>query len=319
MTTQQADRAGIYVRISDDRAEGAGVRRQEEDGRKLAESLGWDVVDVYSDNDISAFTGKDRPAYRSLLEDLAAGRINCVVAWAPDRLHRSPRELEDFVDLADRRHVITHTVQSGAWDLSTPSGRAVARTLGAWSRYESEHKGQRVRRANAQRATEGRWEGNRKVYGWTPGGREVVPEEAGVIRMATERLLAGVSLRAIVTDLNASGLHTITGRPWNSKILTDALRRPRNAALAVHHGEIIGPGQWPAIVSEEEHRAVVALLSDDSRRTAPMGGEVRWLGSGLYRCGICGRPTMRVTSTTGGTGQPPRRAYRCVDVSGGTE
>lgn len=317
MGTTSTDRAGIYVRISADRAEGAGVRRQEEDGRKLAASLGWEVVDVYSDNDISAYSGKVRPDYRRLMADLAAGRINRVVAWAPDRLHRSTRELEDFVDLADRLGVTTHTVQSGLWDLSTPSGRMMARTLGAVARFESEHRGERVRRANVQRAADGRWEGNRKVYGWVAGGAEVVPEEAAAIRTATDRLLAGVSLRAIVTDLNVSGTPSPSGGRWTSRVLTEVLRRPRNAALAVHKGEIVGPGNWPAIVSEDQYRAVEAVLDDPSRRTSPTGGGVRWLGSGLYVCGVCGRQTLRVTSGTSRKGHAPRRVYRCKDDAAG--
>lgn len=221
------------------------------------------------------------------------------------------------MDLADRMGVTTHTVQSGLWDLSTPSGRMMARTLGAVARFESEHRGERVRRANVQRAADGRWEGNREVYGWIPGGAEVVPEEAATIRTATERILAGVSLRAIVTDLNASGTPSPSGGRWTSRVLTEVLRRPRNAALAVHKGEIVGPGNWPAIVSEEQYRAMVAVLDDPSRRTSPVGSGVRWLGSGLYVCGVCGRQTLRVTSGTSRKGHTPRRVYRCKDFANG--
>ena len=47
--------AAIYARISRDReGAGLGVERQEADCRALAERLGWDVVAVYVDNDISA-------------------------------------------------------------------------------------------------------------------------------------------------------------------------------------------------------------------------------------------------------------------------
>jgi site-specific DNA recombinase len=46
---------GIYCRISRDRVgAGLGVERQEEDCRDLANRLRWDVVDVYTDNDLSA-------------------------------------------------------------------------------------------------------------------------------------------------------------------------------------------------------------------------------------------------------------------------
>ena len=58
-----------------------------------------------------------------MLDLVRARGCSAIVAWAPDRLHRSPRELEDFIDLLDRYGVAVATVQSGHWDLTTPGGR----------------------------------------------------------------------------------------------------------------------------------------------------------------------------------------------------
>ena len=63
-------RTAIYCRISKDRSgESLGVERQEQDCRQLAERLGWEVVGVYIDNDISASTKsrKHRPQYAEML------------------------------------------------------------------------------------------------------------------------------------------------------------------------------------------------------------------------------------------------------------
>ncbi|RLL62463.1 recombinase family protein, partial [Streptomyces sp. Z26] len=138
-------RALVYVRISQDRT-GAhlGVDRQREDCQALAERNGWEIVDTYVDNDLSAYSGKPRKGYRQLLADLDAGRATVVIAWHTDRLHRSPTELEEYIDISDRRGVSTHTCQAGIIDLSTPSGRMTARILGAVARHESEHKAERV-------------------------------------------------------------------------------------------------------------------------------------------------------------------------------
>src|SRR4051794_22377155 len=120
-------RAGIYVRISQDRdGSRLGVERQEQDCRTLAARLGWDVGKVYCDNDISAYGGKRRPQYQELLDDIEAGTIGGVIAWHPDRLHRQPKELLPYIELCKAHGAENHTVQSGHWDLSTPSGEAVA-------------------------------------------------------------------------------------------------------------------------------------------------------------------------------------------------
>jgi site-specific DNA recombinase len=60
MPTRSA--VAIYARISQDRAgEGLGVKRQLKDRRAEAERRGWTVFEEYIDDDISAYSGKDRP------------------------------------------------------------------------------------------------------------------------------------------------------------------------------------------------------------------------------------------------------------------
>ena len=66
--------AAIYVRISSDReGAGLGVARQEEDCRALCDRLGWQPAGVYSDNDVSAYSGKKRPEWARLNEDIRDG------------------------------------------------------------------------------------------------------------------------------------------------------------------------------------------------------------------------------------------------------
>lgn len=284
---------------------GLGIDRQVEECRALAERLGWDVAVVHQDNDISAYSGKPRPGYEALIADLESGRVSGVLAWHTDRLHRSPAELERYITTCDPRGVPTHTVQAGHLDLSTPSGRLVARNLGAAARYESEHKAQRVTAARRQAALAGRWPGGKRAYGFTLTG-EVIPEEAAEVRRLVDELLAGTSLRYLVRDMNEREVHTAGGaRRWSSKTLRDLLSRPRLAGLSVHQGEIVGRGQWDPIVPEDRWRALMSMLSDPDRRTSP-GAAVRWLGSGLYRCGICERPSLRVSLS--GSRKPK---YRC--------
>ncbi|MFJ6384971.1 recombinase family protein [Kitasatospora sp. NPDC092039] len=152
--------AAIYCRISDDRVgAGLGVKRQETDCRSLCGRLSWPVGRVYVDNDLSAYSGRPRGDYRALMADLWTGPQNAVAAWHTDRLHRSPLELEEFIDLCDRRHILVETYLAGPLDLTTPAGRAVARTLGAWARYESEHKAERSRRKALELAETGQVSG----------------------------------------------------------------------------------------------------------------------------------------------------------------
>ena len=151
-------RASIYCRISRDRiGAGLGVGTQEADCRQLAESLGWPIVSVHTDNDISAYSGKRRPGYQALLTEIRDGQTDAVIVWHTDRLHRSPVELEQYVAACEKHSIKTQTVQAGHIDLSTASGLMVARMLGATARYEVDHSIERQRRAKQRSAEAGRW------------------------------------------------------------------------------------------------------------------------------------------------------------------
>jgi hypothetical protein len=102
-------------------------------------------------------------------------------------------------------------------------------------------------------------------------------------------------------------------RAWDAHAVRAVLLRACNAGLREHQGQVIGPASWPSIVPEEQWRAVVAILTDPTRRTSPSDARVKWLGSGIYRCAGCERPSLRVS--TAGRGIP---CYRCPGERGTT-
>jgi DNA invertase Pin-like site-specific DNA recombinase len=164
-------RAIIYCRISRDReGAGLGVERQREDCEALAKQLGVEVFATYSDNDLSAYSGKPRPGYQQLLADLRAGRADTVLAWHTDRLHRSPAELEEYIDVCEPRGVQTRTVKAGHLDLTTATGRMIARQLGVQARYEVERMIERQKRKRDEMAQRGVFFGGRRPFGWEPDG-----------------------------------------------------------------------------------------------------------------------------------------------------
>lgn len=282
-----------------------GVERQREDCEAVIRSKGWELGGLYVDNDLSAYTGKDRPEYLRLLADLRSGVVDAVVAWHPDRLHRSPRELEPFIDVVEARGAAVETVTAGPVDLTTPSGRAVARTLGAWARFESEHKGERIARKHQERAENGRpVRTGTRPFGLSADWSAIVPAEAEAIREATSRILAGDSIRAIATDWNARGLVTTTGGRWQPHPLRRMLTSGYLAGLRELRGyekhpdgsgrkrrraepALVTAGTWPAIIDAETLDRVRAVLRDPGRRTTASNAR-SYLLSGFLTCGVCG-------------------------------
>jgi site-specific DNA recombinase len=342
-------RAVIYDRISSDR-EGAGVKveDQETDNRALAARLGLEVVEgigypkpdgVFTDNDISAYSGKPRPGYRALLDAIRAGQVDVVLTLHTDRLHR-PREwaeLEEYIDLSERYGIATHTVRAGTLDLSTSSGRMTARIHAAVNRAETEHQIERLRDARVHKAARGGWGGGRRPFGYdlTPDPNDRRPQprhtlvinerEADALRWAASETLAGTSLSAVCAKLNAKGIRTSTGKEWKPTELRRALVRPSTAGLMQHqtcgqkqrrgehhHTEecspIVGKAEWTAILDEDIWRGVRAVLGDPDRRTNTSTGR-RWLLAGLAHCGVCGAPVKSFSASA--RRRPTRPVYTC--------
>ncbi|HET6834346.1 MAG TPA: recombinase family protein, partial [Acidimicrobiales bacterium] len=278
---------GVYARISDDRAgSGLGVARQQGDCEALAKARGWDVVETYVDNDISAYRGKARPGYGRLLTDLSTGRIGGVVAWHPDRLHRSPIELEAFIDAVEATGAVVATVQAGDVDLSTPSGRMVARIVGAVARHESEHKAERQKRKHLELAQAGKPAGGgHRPFGFEADRVTVRDDEAEIVRDMATRVAAGESLRGVVVELNARGITTPTGKAWRQYSARRMLLSPRIAGMREHRGQPVAEASWPAIVDRGTWEACRRVLLDPARVTNRTARS--YLLKGIARCGLC--------------------------------
>lgn len=290
-------RAAIYVRISDDREGRAlGVDRQEADCRALAARLGYEIVEVYRDNDISASTRtrKLRPDYRRMLADAAARSFEVILAATQGRITRKPREHEDLIELAETAGTRFEYDKSPRFDLNTADGRMMARIVAAADAGEAERIAERVIRKKLETAAAGQWSGGRRPYGFEPDGVTIRSAEAKIVAELTDALLNGASLRGLCADLNSRKAPSPTGKPWDPSKLRAVLKRPRNAGLREHQGQIVGKAQWPAIVDETRWRAVCSILANPERRTSP-GPAPRWLLSGIAVCGVCGA-TMRACS-----------------------
>lgn len=302
--------AVIYVRISKDRVgAGLGVKRQRSDCAELAERLGWQIVETYTDNDISAYAGAHRPGYEKMCADLDAGKAQGLIAWHTDRLHRRPIELESFIDLCDRHAIQVQTVKAGTVDLSTPSGKMVARMLGAAARHEVEHSIERQKRAKEQAALDGKYRGGRRAFGYGSDGVTARPDEASAIRKAADDVLAGVSLRQIARDWNADRLRTsFGGNEFNSREVRKILLRPRNAGIVLHEGKRVAEGSWEKILDSDTFAALEAVLRDPSRQVSSF--ERKHQGSGVYLCGRCGA-TMAAAAHNRTRLGDWRRTYTC--------
>lgn len=296
-----ATRTAIYVRISDDRSgQGAGVKRQEADARKLAKQLGWSPTRVYVENDTSAFKRRKitrpdgskafrvvRPQFRAMLEAFEAGELDALVVYDLDRVARDPRDLEDLIDLREQNHIRVASV-TGSLRLDTDADITMARIHVAIANKASRDTSRRVSRAHEDSATKGKFAGGRRRMGYTKSADALHETEAPEVRWAYEHIAAGGTLEAVVRRWRSVLGTGPLGGVITGVQVRDVLLRPMNAGLSFYKGAEVGKmsDTVPRIIDEDTWRTVHAILMDPARRTTE-GKPAQHLLSTVLKCGQC--------------------------------
>jgi DNA invertase Pin-like site-specific DNA recombinase len=335
-------RAAIYCRLSKNRrGKKANVKDQERDCRDFIDSQGWEYLDSYVDDGISASDKSEKPrdAFLRLMGDLRAGLIDVIVASEFTRLYRRPRELEELLDPIDKFRynveLVTIDPTVRTWDIRSGVGRAQLREAAKQAAEYSDYISEKVRSHAKHRAADGRWHGGHPGYGFDyrpvvrdGEGEELEPEQmsvnedqAAVVRRVVWDVLNGQRIGSLCEELNRQGIKTRDGRRWRQGNLHPILVKPAIAGLVRHPekpdlvrsvwGTFVECSQHPgstdcfgAIVSEHDWRKLQLLLAQPGRSRAPM---TTALLTGFLYCGYpdCGKKLAATRNNAG------KRVYVC--------
>lgn len=271
-----------YTRISlDSSGEKLGVERQEKEIRDWAEQNGHNILEVLQDNDISATSGKARPSFNKVLKHDCPN----VIVWHLDRLVRVTRDLEKVLDAEKTVYQVT----ANDLNLTTATGRALARTIVAWATAEVERKAERHRSKNKQSAEAGKhyWNKGNRPFGHNLDGT-LHETEAPALQAIIKRILEGASIADGCRELNSKGLTPVKGGnrsdSWTVSALGQILRNKRICAIRVYRG-IETTGAWEPIISEATFEALQLNLK--TRTKTRIGLKRENLLSSIALCGIC--------------------------------
>lgn len=316
---------------------GRSAARQRRDWLADCEREGLDPGREFVDPDLSAsqYATKVRPDFAALEQHIRSGACRMISLW---EVSRGSRELEEWIRFlklckAQRvliriyggRHPRTFNTRNRLdWDVLVKEGVDAH----GESDLLSERVRDGVRDAAAQGLPYGKIQfGYRRIY---DGRGEFVEQvidqtQQAVIRQMVEDTFAGIPLNAQARTLNEAGIPTPTGQGlWRGSMINRLLRKPAYAAIRQHttqddDGNDVTaryPGEWPAIITEDEHRRLCDMLEAPDRRNHG-DSKLRYQLVNAAHCTKCGGSI----GWTGGNQQDRRKQrtdgrYRCAECFG---
>ena len=288
-------RAVGYIRVSDSsQVEGHSLDAQRLEIVRYCERQGYELVEVYADEGVSAYTDQlsKRPAFSRMLDDAESSRFDVLVVHAIDRFARRASVQASALERLGQAGVgFVSIVES--FDFTAPSGKLLLTILSGANEFFSAQQGVHISKSKRRRAELG-LPISTIPFGYRidePGG---VPElelgEEEAVRQVFEGRAAGESMGRLAAQLNMQGLTTRKGHIFTPDAVRDMLGVRFYVGVISYLGEEF-PGQHEPIVTEELYRRVQARRSTRRPARRRVHGP-KGLLQGRISCGRCGRPVQ---------------------------
>jgi DNA invertase Pin-like site-specific DNA recombinase len=189
-------RCAIYTRVSSDQGleqDFNSLDAQREACEAYIKSQaheGWRLIrDRYDDGGFSGGS-MDRPALKTLLDDVRARRIDVIVVYKVDRLTRLLADFAKLVELFDA-HGVSFVSVTQSFNTTTSMGRLTLNVLLSFAQFEREVTGERIRDKIAASKKRGIWMGGVVPLGYRAENRalHIVEEHAALVRDLFRRYL----------------------------------------------------------------------------------------------------------------------------------
>ena len=307
-------RAVIYARFSTDLQNERSVEDQITLCRKHAEQHGLAIVKTFEDRARSGASVFGREGLLQLMDSARDGAFDVLVVEALDRLSR---DMEDLAGLHKRLSFLGIEIRAVHEGVANTVLVGLRGLVGQLYREDNAHK---VRRGQAGRVGNGLNAGG-LTYGYAPipgepGKRQIIDEEATIIRRIFEEYVAGRTPRDIARNLNNERISPPRGDKWNASTINGNMKRGTGLLQnELYCGRLVWnkvrmvkdpdtgrrvsrpnpKDQWQT--AEVPELAIISseLFAKAQTRKKERGGykphfkrRPRHMLSGLLRCGACG-------------------------------
>ena len=223
-------KVAIYARYSSDLQSDASIEDQIRVCSARAKQEGWEIINTYTDHGISG-ASLMRPGIQMLMHDAMTGKFDVVLAEGLDRLSRDQQDIAGIYKRFQFAGIALHTLSDGGEVSDIHIG-----LKGTMNALFLKDLAAKTHRGLSGRVEKGK-SGGGLCYGYRVikqmdsngeairGDREIVEEEAEIIRQIFRDYAAGISPKKIAHKLNKDGIACPSGKAWGASTIYGNRRR----------------------------------------------------------------------------------------------
>lgn len=283
-----AETVACYCRVStENQIENYSIDEQKERLGAFCKARGWAKPVMFVDPGFSG-GNLDRPALRSMLEQVKAGKFSVVCVYKLDRLSRSQKDTLYLIEDVFNKLGVSFVSVCENFDTSTPFGKAMVGILSVFAQLEKDQITERFTMGRIGRAKSGLFHGggNSPVgYDYVDGKLVVNRFRAAQVQEVFRLFAQGHSVNSIQREMNEKY------GGWSSHTLVYNTLKNSVYIGMVKFGGAEYDGEHEPIISPEVYYETQRLLSERSDgRTEFQKNPFRagFMLSGLVFCGNCG-------------------------------
>ena len=257
----------IYARYSSSAQTEQSIEGQLKECYAYAERNGYAVIGEYIDRAISGGAAENRPEFMRMIEDSATQRFQAILVYQLDRFARSRYDSAMYKSRLKKNGVRVISARESISE--DASGVLTEAILEGMAEYFSRELSQKIRRGLEISANKCLYTGNGAALGYKITDRKFAIDEdtAPIVRQIFAMFLAGNRMADIMHSLNARGIKTSKGNPYNKNSIKRILTNRRYLGYYIH-GEVEIPGGVPRIIDDDTFEKAQVLLSKLHKKDA---------------------------------------------------
>ena len=289
-------RVVIYARFSSHSQTEQSIEGQLRECYDFARRNDYLVIAEYIDRALTGTTDK-RPEFLRMIEDSKKKTFDYVLVYQLDRFARNRYDSANYKAKLKKNGVRVLSAKENITE--DASGILIEGVLESMAEYYSAELSQKVRRGVKESLLKGHFVGGYGLFGYDIVDKKwtINAYEADIVRDMFTRYKNGEKVKEIIDRLNAQGIKTKAGSPFNMNSFARIIRNEKYIGVYNSHG-VIYENVIPPIVDEKLFFDCNAIMDEHKHKPRATKSVKPYILSGKLFCGYCGNLMTAETGTS---------------------